>query len=168
MSTPYILVNPQSPEHMLALVQFLKQTDCPFEVPVDYPIGSTNRDVLKGVLQDAMQSGLMNQQDVQPLFPDLVEHTQDTQTSSPVQHFKVPKDTKDFWGVEYLDKQGRITLENAQTRLVAYCKQMNLMLASRYGFATDELLRVVFNTDRTTIYFTELSFVLQEMVHKSL
>lgn len=166
MSNPYILVNPQTPGQFAALVQFLKQTGCPFQVPEDQHFDtrylSANMDMLDGAIQDGFASGVLSPEDVK-IFGKDVEDTTTHKVVRGVHLFKIPKETKEFWGVEYLNKDGFISLDSAQLRLTAYAKLNSLLLPYGMGFSTNEELRTVLKNDKSTIYFTELVVVLLNM-----
>lgn len=166
MSHPYILVNPQTPGQFAALVQFLKQSDCPFQVPDDQHFDtrhlSANMDMLKGAIQDGFASGVLNPDDAK-IFGEDVADTTTHKLVRGIQLFKIPKETKGFWGVEYLNKDGFITLDSACLRLTVYAKVNSLLLPYGMGFNTNEELRTVLKNDKTTIYFTELAVVLLHM-----
>lgn len=167
MSHPYILVNPQTPGQFAALVQFLKQSECPFQVPEDQHFDtrhlSANMDMLEGAIQDGFRTGVLSPDDAKIFGQDVEDYTAHKVIRG-VHLFKIPNGTNEFWGSEYLDKDGFITLESAQLRLIAYAKMYSLLLPYGMGFNTNEELRNVLNNDKTTIYFTELAVVLLTMI----
>ena len=168
MSNPYILVNPQTPKQFAALVQFLKETGCPFEVPADqhYPTEkfSTNEDRLDTAILDTVQTGQLPVEDAVAVFGIEVEdYTKKKRVRWSTTQYKVPKDTKGFWGVEFLNKKGFITPECALKRLSSYIEQSELLLKSGDGFTTDETLRSALATEKGTIYFADLTSILEEM-----
>lgn len=166
MSHPYILVNPQTPGQFAALVQFLKQTGCAFQVPEDQHFNTShlcaNLDMLDGAIQEGFRTGLLTPEDTK-VFGDEIEDYTLHKVVCGIQLFKVPRETKDFWGVEFLNKNGFITLESAQERLTAYAKVNSLLLPYGMGFSTNEELRTVLKNDKNTIYFSELACVLLAM-----
>jgi hypothetical protein len=167
MSHPYILVNPQTPRQFAALVQFLKATGCLIQVPEDQHFDTShlcaNLDLLDGAIENCIRAGLLTPEDTKVFGNNIEDHTTHKVIRG-VQHFKVPKETKDFWGVEYLNKDGFITLESAQERLTTYACTYSLLLPYDLGFTTNEELRSILKTDKSTLYFTELSVVLLHMI----
>lgn len=166
MSHPYILVNPQTPGQFAALVQFLKQTGCPFQVPEDQHFYTSylcaNMDMLEGAIQDGFRTGVLSPDDAKIFGRDVEDYTAHKVIRG-VHLFKIPKGTREFWGSEYLNIDGFITLDSAQLRLIAYAKMYSLLLPYGMGFNTNEELRNVLKNDKTTIYFTELAVVLLNM-----
>jgi hypothetical protein len=166
MSHPYILVNPQTPKQFAALVDFLKQTECPFQVPEDQHFDTShlcaNQDMLDGAIQDAFRTGLLRPEDT-AIFGEEVEDYTTHKVIRGVQLFKVPKEAKDFWGSEYLNADGFITLESAQHRLTKYAIVHSLLLPYEMGFTTNEELRSVLKCDKTDIHFAALPVVLLSM-----
>jgi hypothetical protein len=166
MSHPYILVNPQTPKQFAALVQFLKQIECPFKVPEDQHFDTShlcaNHDMLDRTIQEGFYTGLLTEDDAKFLGQDAQCYTTERVICG-VHHFKVPKDTRDFWGAEFLNKDSFITVEGAMDRLTTYVKVHSLLLPYNTGFHTNEELRNILRTDKTTIYFTELVVVLAAM-----
>lgn len=166
MSRSYILVNPQTPGQFAALVQFLKQSECPFQVSDDQHFDtmhlSANMDMLDGAIQDGIVSNVLSLEDAK-IFGEDVENYTTHKLVRGIQLFKIPKETKGFWGAEYLNKDGFITLDSAQLRLTVYAKVNSLLLPYGMGFSTNEELRTVLKNDKTTIYFTELSVILLHM-----
>jgi len=166
MSHPYILVNPQTPGQFAALVQFLNQSECPFQVPEDQHFDTShlcaNQELLDGAIQEAFGAGVLSLEDATIFGQDVEDYTAHKVIRG-VHLFKIPKGTKEFWGSEYLNKDGFITLDSAQLRLIAYAKMYSLLLPYGMGFNTNEELRNVLKNDKTTIYFTELAVVLLTM-----
>ena len=168
MSNPYILVNPQTPKQFAALVQFLKETECHFEVPEDQHYRtekfSTNEERLDSAIQDTVQTGQLSVKDAKAVFGlEVEDYTKKKRIRWSATQYKVPKDMKDFWGVEFLNKNGFITPECALKRLSAYIEQSELLLKSGDGFTTDETLRSALATEKETIYFAELYLILEGM-----
>ena len=166
MSHPYILVNPQTPRQFAALVEFLKQTGCPFQVPEDQHFDTShlcaNQELLDGAIQDAFRAKLLRPEDTK-IFGEEVEDYTTHKVVHGVRLYKIPKETKEFWGAEYLNKEGFITEESAQHRLSRYAIKHSLRLPYALGFTTNDELRSVLKCDQTDIYFAELPDILRSM-----
>jgi hypothetical protein len=166
MSNPYILVNPQTTRQFAALVCFLKEVGCPFQVPEDQHFDTShlcaNHELLDGAIQDAFRAKLLRPEDIK-IFGDEVEDYTTHKVVHGVQLYKIPKETKEFWGAEYLNKEGFITEESAQHRLTRYAIVHSLLLPFAIGFSTNEELRCVLKCDKTDIYFAELPELLLSM-----
>lgn len=163
MSHPYILVNPQTTRQFAALVDFLKKTGCPFQVPEDQHFDIShlcaNQDMLDGAIQDAIRTRLLLPEDTK-IFGEEVEDYTTHKVVHGVELFKVPKETKSFWGPEYLNPDGCITVDSAEHRLRKYAIVHSLLLPYAIGFTTNEELRSVLKCDKTDIYFAELPDLL--------
>lgn len=167
MSDPYILVNPKTPAQFAALVKYLKETECPFQVPEDQHFDTSrlcaNLDMLDGAIQEGFRTGTLTLEDARDVFGEDVNDYTTVKRAKGITQFKVPKGSRAFWGSEFLDKNGFIFFDCAVTRLTAYCKLHNLLLPYNSGFQTNDELRSVLAVDKATVYFTELATILYEM-----
>lgn len=68
--------------------------------------------------------------------------------------YKPSKDTKEFWGSEFLSPQGFLSEVDAIRRLTLYGHQYNLLLSN--GITLDNTLHRIFNTSQTEIQWNDL------------
>jgi hypothetical protein len=68
--------------------------------------------------------------------------------------YKPSKDTKEFWGAEFLNRDGFLSHTDAIRRLTLYGQQNNLLLPN--GIALDETLRRVLGTTQTELLWNDL------------
>ena len=166
MSQPYILVNPKTSKQFAALVKFLKESECSFKVPENQHFYTSylcaNQDMLEGAIENGLRTGLLSLEDVKIFGEDVEDYTGHKLVGN-IQHYKIPKETRDFWGTEYLDKDGYITVESAKQRLTGYAKHQSRLLPYEVGLRTDPYLCGILNTNKDILYFTELPYILSSL-----
>jgi hypothetical protein len=73
-----------------------------------------------------------------------------------LQVFKIPKETKEFWGAEYLNPKGTLSLDSALLRLETYVRVHGLSCENGDAFKTDEVLKSILRTQRNIIPYAEI------------
>lgn len=76
-------------------------------------------------------------------------------------YYKPSKESKEFWGAEYMTREGLLSSTDAKARLTKYTVQNGLLLTT--GIALDETLRRILNTNATEIIWSDLHKYLASM-----
>ena len=74
--------------------------------------------------------------------------------------FNVPKEAKEFWGAEYLNPKGTLSLSSALLRIETYVRVHGLVSEDGQTFKLDDVLKRIFSTDKPSASFHDLSSLL--------
>ena len=74
--------------------------------------------------------------------------------------FTVPKEAKEFWGAEYLNPKGTLSLSSAMLRIETYVRVHGLVSEDGQSFKLDDVLKRIFSTDKPQATYNDLCSLL--------
>ncbi len=70
--------------------------------------------------------------------------------------FSIPKTDREFWGAEYLNPNGLLSLSSALLRIETYVRVNNLLREDGQSFRLDDVLKHVLGTDKVCATYDQI------------
>lgn len=74
--------------------------------------------------------------------------------------FSIPKTDREFWGAEYLNPNGLLSLSSALLRIETYVRVHNLLREDGQSFKMDDVLKSVLATDKPCATYDQIPDLL--------